>query len=165
MTQDYHIDLSGCFFHRGNTGIACYGNIEKNHCGCVLKSNLKQKIDKTLCIDYKSKEYAKLYAICIFYLIIDKLNDIKNLIICNDENFGYVKKYLEALLPHPILFEIIDITEFQNKLGRKIKSLADNKSKSYRKRGLKENRWKQGPNLKVIEITYEMIKQKWLELK
>jgi hypothetical protein len=165
MVQDYHIDLSGCFFHKGNTGIACYGSIEKNHCGCVLKSNLKQKIDNTLCIGSNGEEHAKLYAICIFYLIKDKLKDIKTLIICNDENFIYVKKYLEALLPPIISFNIIDITEFQKIFGRKIKSLADNKSKSYRKRALKQNRWKHGPNLNVIEITYEMIKQKWEELK
>ena len=38
----------------------------------------KQKIDKTLCIGSKGEEHAKLYAICIFYLIRDKLNDIKN---------------------------------------------------------------------------------------
>ena len=164
MKDDYHIDLSGCFFHKGNTGIACYGSRNKKHKGLVLKSNLKKRIDKILCIGSRKEEYAKLYAICIFYLIKDMLDDIKTLIICNDEDFSYVKFYLEALLPPTISFNIIDIREFQKKLGRNIKSPADNKSKSYRKRGLKKNRWKQGPNLEVVEINYSIIKDKWDEL-
>jgi hypothetical protein len=164
MKEDYHIDLSGCFFHKGNTGIAYYSSESKKHKGMVLKSNLKKMIDKTLCIGSRKEEHAKLYAICIFYLVKDILEDIKSLIICNDEDFSYVKFYLEALLPSTISFSIMDIREFQKKLGRNIKSLADNKSKSYRKRGLKKNRWMQGPNLEVIEINYNMIKNKWEEL-
>lgn len=163
--EDYHIDLSGCFFHRGSTGIACIGAESKKHRGCVLKSNTKEKITKTLFIGSREEENAKLYAICISYLIKGIIKDIKTLIICNDENFLYVKLYLEALLPPTVSFNIIDIKEFQKKLGRNVKSLADNKSKSYRKRGLKKNRWKQGPNLEVIEINYSMIKNKWEELK
>lgn len=165
MIEDYHVDLSVLFFNKGTTGIACVGAITKNHVGCALKGRLKRYIDKTLCKNSVKKEHAKLYAICIYYLIRNNLEDIKRLIICNDEDFTYVKKYLSALLEETTFsFDIVSITEFQRNLGRKIKSLADNFARAYRKRGLKKHRWNEGKRLNVIEITYNMIKDKWKQL-
>ena len=40
--DDYHIDLSGSFFQKGNTGIACVGATTKHHVGCIIKSNAKE---------------------------------------------------------------------------------------------------------------------------
>jgi len=165
MTEDYHIDLSIRLFDKGTTGIACVGAKTKKHNGCALSSRLKKYINKTLCIGSIKEERAKLYAICIYYLIRNKLEDIKTLIICNDENFNYVREYLYLLLNDTTFsFRIISITEFQKRLGRKVKSLADNFAKAYRKRSLKRNRWHVGKKLNVVEITYNMIKNKWKQL-
>jgi len=165
MKEDFHVDLSGCFFQKGDTGIACVGAITKNHIGCLIKSNAKDKIRKNLFIGKKEgEEYAKLYAICIFYLIKDFIKDIKTLIVCNDENFDYVKLYLQELVT-TCPFEIINITEFKKKLGRNVKSLADNKSKAYRKRGDKPNRAKQGQPLNLVKLDYTTIETIWNQLK
>ena len=72
------------------------------------------------------------------------------------------KKYLNLLLNTlPNSINIINITEFQKRLGRKVKSLADNYARAYKKRGLKRNKWHIGIPLKTIEIPYQMIKNKW----
>jgi len=166
MQEDYHIDLSIRLFDKGTTGIACVGAITKKHNGCALSNRLKRYVEKTLCVGSMKQERAKLYAICIYYLIRNNLEDIKTLIICNDEIFNYVREYLYILLNDvPFSFRIISITEFQRKLGRNVKSLADNFAKAYRKRGLKRNRWHVGKKLNVVEINYKMIKNKWNLLK
>ncbi|HJX50447.1 MAG TPA: hypothetical protein VJ438_03220, partial [Candidatus Nanoarchaeia archaeon] len=83
-------------------------------------------------------------------------------IICNDEDFDVVKQVLSKLIkPH---FEIISISEFRQRLGRNIGSLADNYANIYRKKALKPKRWSKGKELHVIEITFKIIKKYWEEL-
>ena len=165
MKEDFHVDLSIRLYEKGNTGIACVSSKNKKHTGCVLTYRLKQYIKNSLFVGNISEEKAKLYAICIYYLVEDYLEDINTLIICNDEDFTYVKEYLIYLINlNKLNFEIINITEFQKRLGRRVKSLADNYAKIYRKRGLQRNKWHIGKNLNLVELNYEMIKEKWEEL-
>ncbi|MBA7524779.1 hypothetical protein ES705_16921 [subsurface metagenome] len=166
MKEDFHIDMSGRLYEKGTVGIACVGSNTKNHNGCALKGKMRRYIEKNLYIGSVYKENAKIYAIAIYFLIRNNLENIDNLIICNDENFLYVREYLYFLLDDfPYLINIINITEFQKKLGRKVKSLADNYAKAYKKRGLKRNKWHVGIPLNVVVITFEMIKNKWNLLK
>lgn len=161
MGDDYHIDMSGKLYAEGNCGIACINSRTRIHNGCALSGRLKRLIEKNLFNTTTAEDYAKIYAICIYYLIKDKVNEIENLIICNDEKFIYVKLYLEELFGVEPIPKIISITEFQKKLGRKVKSLADNAADSYRKRALKRNKWNIGIPLDVVEIDYERINRKW----
>ncbi len=162
MKEDFHIDMSGRIYEKGPIGIACVGSKTKNHNGCALRGKMRRHIEKNLCVGSICEEDAKLYAICIYFLIRNKLENIDTLIICNDENFVYVREYLHILLNDNLFLpKIINITEFQKKLGRKVKSFADNYSKAYRKRGLRRHKWHIGIKLEVVEITYEMIKNKW----
>jgi hypothetical protein len=163
--EDYHVDMSVRLYEEGNTGIACVAAQSKEHNGCALSGRDKKKIDRNLCSGSIFQEHAKLYAIIIYYLIKNKLHKIKTLIICNDEDFVYVKEYLLLLLNGHNGIEIINITEFQRRLGRKVKSLADNQARHYRKRALKRNKWHVGVPLDVVDITYNMIESKWEELK
>lgn len=167
MSENHHVDLSMKLYKRKATGIACLGIPSKRHVGCALSTQLKKNIRKRLFISLILKEeYAKLYAICIYYLIKDRLNQIKKLIICNDEDFHCVHDYLQQLLiDEKYMPEIISITEFRNGLNRKVKSPADNYAKLYRTRALSKLKWNRGINLNVIEITFSMITEKWEELK
>ncbi len=162
MSEYFHVDLSLRLYEQGTTGIACINSKTKIHNGCALPDRLKRQIEKNF-VGGLRENYAKLYAICIYYLIINKLEEINTLVICNDEEFLYVKEYLYFLLnDSPFRIHIISITEFRKQLGgRKIKSLADNASKSYRKRALKMNKWDIGVKLDVLTITYDMIKNKF----
>ena len=163
MMEDYHIDLSVRLFDEGATGIACVGAETKKHNGCVLSRKLKKDIDKHICSLTSSKNRAMIYAICIYYLIRNNLENVKRLIICNDENFVYTREYLHHLLnDENYSFKIISITEFQKILGRNVKSLADNYARQYRKRGLSEHRWNKGHRLDVAKINFRMIKNKYV---
>ena len=163
--EDCHIDLSTRFYEKGNTGIAFVGARSRAHKGCGIKPKLKRYIEKHLCVGSIYEDYARLYAICIYFLIKGDLDKIKRLVVCNDEEFTYVKEYLSTLIEsdgNQIDFEIINITEYRNILGRNVKSLADNRARSYRKRALKPNRWHNGPTINVVSITYEMVHEKWV---
>jgi hypothetical protein len=163
--EENYIDMSGRIYKMETIGIASLGINTKKHNGCALKGNLIKFIEKNLCVGSIYEEHAKLYAICIYLLIRNKLHEISSLTICNDEDFYYVKKYLLCLLEQMPSFEIISITEFRNRLGRKINSPADNYAKNYRKRGLNKIKWKHGKILDVVEIKYELIKEYWNKLK
>ncbi len=163
--EDYHIDLSGRFYEKGATGVACVNTKKSRHYGLAIKGRDKNTIKKKLFSSDFKEEYARLYAICIYFLIKNNLSEIRDLVICNDECFLYVKEYLLLLLrgiPHKI--KIISITELKEKLGRNVKSLADNFAKHYRKRALKPNRWNNGKKLNVCKITTNMITEKWEEI-
>ena len=67
MLEDYHVDLSIRLFDKGNTGIACVSAVTKNHVGCALSWRLKKYVAKTLFTSSPRLDYAKLYAICIYY--------------------------------------------------------------------------------------------------
>jgi hypothetical protein len=161
MKEDFHIDMSGRIYKKVTIGIACLGTRSKKHNGCALRSNLIKLIEKTLCVGDISEEHAKIYAICIYLLIKDRINDIETLIICNDEEFTYVKEYLLILLGETATFKIISISDLRKMVGRNIKSLADNFAKCYRKRGLNQNKWDNGKHLDVIEVNFEIIKGYW----
>ena len=163
--EDYHIDLSGRFYEKGATGIACVNTGKSKHCGLAIKGRDKNIIKRKLfSADFK-EEYARLYSICIYFLIKDKLSEIKNLVVCNDECFLYVKEYLNLLIREiPNKIKIISITELKEKLGKNVKSLADNFAKHYRKRALKPNKWNNGKRLNVCKITTDMIIEKWEEI-
>jgi len=156
--------MSGKIFEGLTIGIACVGAKSKTHNGCALRGNLIKFIQKHLCIGDIAEEYARLYAICIYLLIKDKLNEIESLIICNDEEFIYVKEYLIILLGGIPNFEIINITEFRKTFGRKLKSLADNFAKAYRKRALNKNKWEKGKALTVVNVDYKTIEEYWKKL-
>ena len=166
MKEDYHIDMSGRIYKKKTVGIACVGAQTKTNNGCALKGNLIKFIQKNLCIGSVYEEYAKLYAISIFLLVKGKVKDISTLIICNDEDFNYVKEYLLFLIQQEgdSLLEIISIGDLKKKLGRNVKSLADNFAKCYRKRALNKNKWENGKKLDVINIDYKTIEEYWKKL-
>jgi len=166
MKEDFHIDMSGRIYEKKTIGISCVGSKTKRHNGCAIRGGMVRFIEKNLCVGSIYEENAKIYALCIYFLIRNKIEEIDTLIICNDENFYYVREYLYILLNNfPFQPKIVNITEFQKKLGRKVKSLANNYARAYRKRALKRNKWHIGIPLNVTEITFEMIKNKWNLLK
>jgi hypothetical protein len=165
MTEDFHVDMSGRIYKKKTIGIACVGTNSGKHNGCALRGNLIKFIQEKLCIGTIMEEHAKLYAICIYYLIKNKLNEIETLIICNDEEFNYVRGYLTILLGQDSSkIKIISIFDLRKQLGRNINSLADNFATSYRKRALKPYKWNIGKQLDVVNITYEIIQQEWIKL-
>ena len=89
-----HVDTSSKLYEKNNTGIA-YKVIKTNfHKGLGLSSKLKKELKRDLYIQY---DYARLYAICIYYLIKDDYDLFETLIICGDEDFNSVRDYLELL--------------------------------------------------------------------
>ena len=161
--DDFHVDMSGRIYENKTIGIAVVGTSSKKHHGCAIKGNLIKLVKNRLFKKNIFEDSAKLYSICIYLLIRDIKKEISTLIICNDEDFNRVKRYLGILL-QGISFEIINITEFRKRLGRNIGSLADNFAKIYKKRALKPYKWKDGKNLNVISITYNNINENWEKL-
>jgi len=164
MKDNFHVDMSGRIYEERTIGIALVATENKTHYGCALKGNLVKFIKKNLFKKNIYEDSAKLYAICISLLVKNVRKEIKTLIICNDEDFEIVKKVLNRLLS-PIDFEIINITEFRKRFGRRISSLADNYANIYRKKALKPNRWAKGKELNVVEVNYKLIKRYWEENK
>ena len=161
---NFHVDMSGRIYENKTIGVALVGTGTNINYGCAIKGKLLKFIKINL---FKSSIYedsAKLYAICIFLLIKNVKDNIKTLIICNDEDFEIVKKCLEHLL-EDYDFEIINIGEFRKRLGRNIGSLADNYANIYRKKALRFNQRGKGRMLNVIPITFKITKKYWEELK
>ena len=158
-----HIDTSRRFYQKGNTGIA-FKIIGTNfHRGLGISNKLKRELDKY----FGAKEdYARLYAICIYYLIKNNLDDFDTLIICNDENFTYVKFYLDKLFQNNKQYlgkEISSLSKFRKITGdKKLRSYADNTAKMYRRKiFLNKSRRDRGIKLNVIKINYKQIIGKW----
>lgn len=164
MAEVYHIDLSNKFWKRKTTGIACVSTDNKQHAGCALSLPLKQGISRHLNGADSREGRAKLYAICIYYLIEEKLPNIRKLVICNDEDFNLVRVYLKRMLGK-WRFKIISITDYRKELGKNIKSLADNFAAHYAKRGMNKIKQNKGLRLNIVRINYAMIQLKWEELK
>ncbi len=164
MKKDFHIDMSGRIYEERTIGIALVSTNKEIHYGCALRGNLVKLIKRKLFQKNIYEDSAKLYAICISLLVKNVRRNIKTLIICNDEDFNIVKKVLNQLLK-PVDFEIINISEFRKRLGRNIGSFADNYAGIYRRRALKLNKQIRGRKLNVVEITFNLIKQNWEELK
>lgn len=160
--DNFHIDMSGRIYENRTIGIALVATESDTHHGCALKGNLIKLIKKNLFGKNIYEDSAKLYAICISLLVKNVRKEIKTLIICNDEDFEIVKTVLNKLLS-PVDFEIINITEFRKRLGRKVGSLADNYANIYRKKALKNR--KGGKELKIVEINYNLIKENWEKVK
>jgi len=166
MKEDFYINLSNRFYSRKTTGIAFVGAKSKKNKGCALSDHLKRDIKKYL-FESVYKDNPKLYAIYIYFLIKVNLNDIRKLIICNDENFRIVKKYLLRLFKKENLqinFNIISIGKYRESLGRRISSLADNYARVYARRALKPTRWNCGKKINVVKLKYEMIENEWKQL-
>ena len=96
--DNFHVDMSGRIYEEKTIGIALVGTETKVHYGCALKSNLVKFIQKNLFKKNIYKDSAKLYAICISLLVKNIKDNIKTLIVCNDEDFNVVKKVLDYLL-------------------------------------------------------------------
>jgi len=158
-----HIDTSVKLHKKGNTGIAYKIIGSGNHKGMVLGSSLKRDLIKNLLV---SKDYARVYAICIFYLIKDNLDLFDTLIICEDENITHVKKYLLILFedyPEYKTKEVLSLIELRKITGdKRIRSYADGMANSYRRRGLKcLVRQQEGVKLNPLKIDFKSIKKFW----
>ena len=161
-----HVDTSIKFYQLGNTGIASKIVGSGQHKGVVISNKLKRELDRDLTAGH---DYARLYAICIYYLIKDNLMDFDVLVICNDENFIYVKLYLDLLFDESQLYKskyITNISELRAITGnKKLRSFANNTSNIYRRKGLKNlQRQQKGVPINVIRVTYQEIKDKWEEI-
>ncbi len=156
-------DTSCKFYEKKDTGIAYKIVNNGEHKGIILSNKLKRELDYKI---NTHKNYAKLYAICIFYLIKDNLDDFDILVICGDEHFNKVRKNLDILFygnKQYQIKEIISIGELRNITGNnKLKSYADNISNIYRKKGFKSlQRRQKGIKLNIISLSYNLLINRW----
>ena len=157
--ETMHIDMSKRFNQKGTSGIAFKIVQNGKHGGMALSNKLKKEIQRDFCGE---RDYSKIYAICIYYLINDNLDIFDNLVICNDEDPRKVKKHLDVLFKDKQEYlnkKVISIDEFREVLGnKKIRSYADNISNTYRKKALRPLRRRQkGIKLNIIKINYKKI--------
>ena len=161
-----HIDTSCKLHENRDTGIAYLILKTKIHKGLVLSKKLKRELKRDINAD---EDYARVYAICIYYLIKDDLKNFDVLVICGDENYISVKKYLDLLFEEVGEYskkEIMSLYELRKLTGKKkLKSYADNVASSYRRRGLKcLARKQEGKEIYPIRTNYKSIKEKWFEI-
>lgn len=161
-----HIDTSQKLHERRDTGIAYKIIKTKEHKGLGLSLRLKKEIEKQLDADY---DYARIYAICIYFLIKDDLDLFDELIICGDEDFTSVKEYLSLLFLESNKYRyksIKSIFQLRMETGNKnIRSYADDMAYSYMRRALKSIvRRQKGISLNVVRVNYKMISDKWEEI-
>jgi hypothetical protein len=161
-----HIDTSHKLYERNDTGIAYKIIRTKEHKGLAISLKLKEELEKKLSAEY---DRARIYAICIYFLIKDDLHLFDELIICGDEDFFSVKKYLILLFQDNRNFfskSIKSVCQLRVETGDKnLKSYADDIAYSYMKRALRSIvRRQKGVPLNVIKITYEMFCNKWMEI-
>jgi len=161
-----HIDVSKRFYQKGVTGVAFKIIPSQEHRGIVISNKLKKELKRD--ID-ANEDYARIYAICIYYLIKDKLNLFDNLVICNDETYVYVKNYLDLLFQEDDIYFskfITSLSKLREISGNpKIRSYADNIANVYRRKGLRSDKRKQkGIKLNLVEINYKKIIEKWKEI-
>lgn len=161
-----HIDTSRRFYQKGTTAIAYKIISSQQHKGIVISEKLKRELDRDL---GAKDDYAKQYAICIYYLIKDNLNEFDVLVICNDEDFLYVKLYLDLLLIKNTPYgskTITSISELRKITGnKKLRSYANNIANIYRRKGFKKiHRRQKWISLNLIKLTYKEIHSKWIYL-
>ncbi len=161
-----HIDTSKRFYQQGHTGIAFKIIGTGQHKGLVVSERTKRELDNSL---ESFNDYARHYAICIYYLIKDSLDLFDTLVICNDEDFVYVKLYLDILFLNNKIYltkHITSLAELRRITGNiKLKSHANNYANIYRKRGLRKIQIRQkGIPLNLVKINYKMIFQLWGEI-
>ena len=140
-----HVDMSKKFYQKTTVGIAWTDSKRNVHKGMALSGGIIKQLIKDFSADH---DFPRLYAICIYLITREIVNDFTKIIICNDEPFEYVKEYLRLLYDKDSIrndMKIISLTEYRYELGeKKIKSLADGLANSYRKRALKPNQWNKG---------------------
>lgn len=161
-----HIDTSVKLYQRKNTGIACIVPKTDFHKGAALSIKLKSELERDL---DAAREYARIYAIVIFYLIKDDLDKFDTLIICGDENFTQVKGFLDILFEdYPEFFKknVHSISEYREITGdTRLRSAADHIARAYRKRALRSLQVQQtGRTLNKVPINYGLISEKWQEI-
>lgn len=161
-----HIDTSSKFYENKDTGIAYLLIKSQRHKGLGLSLRLKRELDRDLNI---SSDYAKLYSICIYYLIRTDLDLFDILVICGDENYTRVRLYLKFLFETDSIYfkkDIISLDDLRAITGDpKLKSSANGVANSYRKRALKSKfRQQKGRQLNIIKVNYNSILEKWKEL-
>lgn len=161
-----HVDTSSKLYERKDTGIAYKITKTNHHKGLGLSLKLKKELERDLNAD---QDYARIYAICIYYLIKDDLNLFETLIICGDEKFSLVKNYLNILFSNNKSYQkkkIVSLYKLRQITGnKKLKSYADNIANSYRKRALRsKERQQRGISLNLIKVNYKMICEKWKEI-
>jgi len=102
-------------------GIAfCSSSDADYHCGLALNGPLIKSLIKTLQADH---DFARLFAICIYWIIKEDLGNIKRIIICNDEPFTEVKGYLILLLGSEVSeknIEIVSIGQYREDMGKEL---------------------------------------------
>lgn len=158
--------MSKRFYQRGDSGVAYKIIPSQRHRGLAITNKLKKELKRDLHIE---EDYARLYAICIYYLIRDKLDSFDNLVTCNDENYLYVKEYLDLLFlenkKYPSKY-ITSLSRLRKLAGdAKIRSYADNTANIYRRKALKPlRRIQKGVKLSIVKINYQKIKEKWIEI-
>ncbi|MFH1590902.1 MAG: hypothetical protein ABIC95_03155 [archaeon] len=152
-----HVDMSGQLNEKKAVGVAWYCAETSQHRGVALSPQFKKKVLSSV----KDNEvFPKIYASCIFLLILDYLDDISSVVICNDEPFTLVKNHLSLLLGEitDTPPEILSKTQFQRNSGiTRFRSPADNFANHYRKRGLKRRKLFQGKKLHIKQITVSEI--------
>jgi len=161
-----HIDVSRRFYQKGDTGMAYKIIPSKEHRGLALSNKLKEELKRDFNID---EDYARLSAICIYYLIRDNLDSFDTLVICNDENYLYVKEYLDLFFEENEKYlskDIISLGKLREVSGdSKVRSYADHMANIYRRKALKPLRRRQkGIGLNIVDLNYQKIKEKLGEL-
>lgn len=161
-----HIDTSNRFYQKRNTGIAYRMIKTHEHKGLGISNKLKRELDRDL---NAGEDYARLYAICIYFLIKDDLDKFDILIICNDELFLYVKEYLDILFSDEKDYfrkEISSLAKLREITGDKsIRSHADNIAGIYRRKIFQKiQRRQKGVQLNIVKINYKIITEKWKEI-
>jgi hypothetical protein len=162
-----HIDVSRRFYQEGDSAIAFKITPSQKHKGIIISNKLKKELRRDLKTD---ENYPKLCAIYIYYLIKEDFDLFDNLIICDDEIYAEVKKYLDSLFEKNKIYInkfITSLHKFREMLGNpKIRSYADNIANIYRKKAPKPPRRQQkGIPLNLVEVNYQKVKEKWETLK
>ena len=162
-----HVDISRRFYQEGNSAIAFRIIPSKKHKGIIILNKLKKELKRNLKV---YENYSKLHAIYIYYLIKDDLDSLDRLILCDDEDYLEVKKYLDLLFKENKIYSskfITSLHKFREILGdSKIRSYADNIANIYRRKAPKPLRRQQkGVPLTLIEVNYQKVKEKWDILK
>lgn len=158
-----HIDTSSKLYEKSDTGIAFKITKTNENKGLCLSNRLKRDLDRDINAD---QDYPRIYSICIYFIIKEDLDKFDILVICGDEDFTYVKQYLDLLMQDNKEYlqkKIISISELKKLTGnRKISSYAHGAANSYRKRALYPWKRNKGIPLTLIDINYDLIVEKWL---
>lgn len=158
--------MSGKLNKKEDIGIAFVNEDYDLHRGTYLTSRFVKELHKKLKI-YDSKNASKLYAICIFNIIQDYINNCEELIICNDENFEDVEINFINLCNHNNISltncNVISISQYRDRenLPDTFESLADKLADKYRLRAKNECRWEEGTKIYPVKTTIGIINTLW----